>query len=218
VIVMRSNIVRASVTVAKDPAWVTFSGLTEPMVARLKRFAEPNGIVLIASEEDEGLTVSYADASAVHSFLEDVIGAPVTSATDAAETPAGNHVTAVVTAAAAKKAPQVEYVDEGPSRQSQREVDKVIRKFLSQIKARDIRVRRIGPVHYTWLHDTGTEYDDTGSDVRWEMKVTGNLIQLGCFDIKPFFRVIQGIVDAQLLVRTRKEIVKEMNEDAHGAG
>jgi len=191
--------VRAGVTVTQDEVWVTFAGITPQTFERLNRFAEPNGIVLIGTDSGD-VAVGYSDALAVHTYLADVIGLQVTAASE-------NQVTAA-------RAPKVEYVDEGPSRQSQREIDKVVRKFLAQVKARDIRVRRIGPTMYTWKHEQGTEYDDTGSDVRWELKVTGGQIQIGCFDIKPFFKVLQGIVDAQLLVRTRKDIIKEMDDDA----
>jgi hypothetical protein len=103
---------------------------------------------------------------------------------------------------------------EVPKRQGQREIDRVIRKFLKQIKAQDIRIRRVGHTTYSWKHPIDPEPSDTGSDVRWEIKLAGQQIHMGVYDIKPFYRVVSGPFDVEKLVEVRKNILDEMDTDA----
>jgi hypothetical protein len=100
--------------------------------------------------------------------------------------------------------------------QGQRAIDKAIRQFLKEIKAPDIRIRRIGHTTYTWLHELDITPGDTGSDLRWEIRHVGNQIHMGIFDIKPFFRVLQGPFDVKKLKDARKNILDEMDADADG--
>lgn len=99
-------------------------------------------------------------------------------------------------------------------RQSQRAVDKTIRQFLKSVKAKDIRIRRIGHTTYTWLYEQDIVPGDTGSDLRWEIRHVGNQIHMGVFDIKPFFRVLQGPFDLKKLKDGQKSILDEMDVDA----
>lgn len=103
-----------------------------------------------------------------------------------------------------------------PKHQGQREIDLIIRKFLGKIKAQNIRYRRVGHTTYTWLHEQEPEPGDTGSDVRWEIKVTGLQINMGVYDIKPFFRVVSTPISVEKLVEVRKTILAEMKTDAGG--
>ena len=103
---------------------------------------------------------------------------------------------------------------EPPKRQGQREIDKVIRKFLKQIKAQNIRIRRVGHTTYSWKHPIDPEPGDTGSDVRWEIKLAASQIHMGVYDIKPFFRIVSGPFDVKKLIDVRKDILDEMDADA----
>lgn len=103
---------------------------------------------------------------------------------------------------------------EPPKLQGQRQIDKIIRKFLERIKAKDIRYRRIGHTTYTWLHEQDPEPGDTGSDVRWEIKVTGLQLNMGIYDIKPFFMVVSTPISVEKLIEVRKKILEEMKTDA----
>lgn len=98
--------------------------------------------------------------------------------------------------------------------QGQREIDLIVRRFLLKIKAQDIRIRRVGPVTYTWKHVTDPLPGDTGSDVRWEIKTSGLNIHMGCYDIKPFFRVLSGPFDIEKLFGVYQQLRREMDLDA----
>ena len=103
---------------------------------------------------------------------------------------------------------------DGPKRQSQRAADRIIREFLKQIKAQDIRIRRIGHTTYSWKHPIDPEPSDTGSDVRWEIKLSASQIHMGVYDIKPFYRVVGGPFTVEKLTQVRKNILDEMAADA----
>lgn len=103
---------------------------------------------------------------------------------------------------------------EVPKRQGQREIDRIIRKFLKRINADDIRIRRVGHTTYSWKHPVDPEPSDTGSDVRWEIKLAGAQMHMGVYDIKPFYRVVSGPFEVEKLVEVRKNILSEMDTDA----
>jgi len=103
---------------------------------------------------------------------------------------------------------------EVPKRQGQRQIDRIIREFLKRIKADDIRIRRVGHTTYSWKHPIDPEPSDTGSDVRWEIKLAGSQIHMGVYDIKPFYRVVSGPFEVEKLVEVRKNILAEMDADA----
>ena len=100
--------------------------------------------------------------------------------------------------------------------QTQRAIDRQIRMFLIEIRARDIRYRRVGHTTYSWLHEQTPEPMDAWSDVRWEIKVTAQQISLGVYDIKPFFRIIATPVDVPKLKSVWTELQNEMKQDAGG--
>lgn len=103
---------------------------------------------------------------------------------------------------------------DAPARQTQREVDRIIREFLVNIKAKEVRLRRVGHTTYTWLHEIEPIPHDTGSDLRWEIRMSGLQIHMGIYDIKPFFRVLSGPFTPEGLKKVWQDIQDEMDRDA----
>lgn len=161
---------------------------------------------------DDAVTFSPADGPLVLSFLR-AIGLNVNQQMAASAQEPVEDVPGMATAAA--KGVKVE-ASEPARQQSQREIDKEVRFFLNGIKAKDVHIRRTGEVRYTWLHPVDLDIGDTGSDLRWEIRQQGAQIQIGTFDIKPFYQIIQGPFDVAKLRKAYKKLLKDATEDAEG--
>ncbi len=195
--------IRATIRYAEKPHFVLVDALPPQVHQKVLAFIGEERIQPL-DIYDDAVTLSYADGPIVLGYLR-ALGLNVDQqmSADVQSTPVPGLVTA------AKE-------EEPPKPQSQREIDKEIRFFLNGIKAKDVHIRRTGEVRYTWLHPVDLDIGDTGSDLRWEIRQQGAQIQIGTFDIKPFYQILQGPFDVAKLRKAYKKLLKDATEDADG--
>jgi hypothetical protein len=198
-------VVRAATVRYRELAdFVLIDEVPDVLHRSILKFAGRQGIEPV-DIHDDAIAFQYRDAPAILQFVElgghRVVREPEAHAAVAVASGPG-----LVTA----KRQELEPADD----QGARTIDAVVRRFLKKIRATDVHCRRFGPVQYTWRHDQGVEYGDTGSDVRWLLRVTGPQMYLECHDVKPFSRVLQKPFTVQGLERAYRELVDDMDVDA----